>query len=220
MTTPTTMTQDFLMGWCAAPTLPVFSGKRSEMLAEDFIMEVKRVLAAYPMGDEMAAYFVYSHLQGTTRRKLMLWDLEETNIPEKVIDILLGVFGDGQRVTTLLSTFFSREQLLKESILDYSHDLRSLERTIQMKTTGDLTNEMLRDHFIDGLRNPLLKRELRRVVRQGPQITFIQARNETLWQELEEDKQQQQTREEIAQLGDKLLHLEESVWSMQGLISD
>ncbi|XP_076465599.1 uncharacterized protein LOC143297244 [Babylonia areolata] len=182
----------------------------------------QRVLAAYPMGDEMAAYFVYSHLQGTARRELMLRDLEETNTPEKVIDILLGVFGDGQHVTTLLSTFSCREQLPEESALDYSHALWSLERTIQMKSTGALTAEMLRDHFIDGLWNPLLKRELRHILRREPQTTFIQARDEAmrLQRELEEDQQQQQTREETAQLGDKLLLLEESIRSMQGLMSD
>ncbi|XP_076450748.1 uncharacterized protein LOC143286824 [Babylonia areolata] len=222
MSTPTTEAQEFPMEWYAAPTLPVFTGKPGEMSAEDFIVEAKRVLAAYPMGDEMAARFVYSHLQGTARRELMLRDLEETNTPEKVINILLGVFGDGRRVTTLLSTFFSRKQLPEESTLDYSHALCSMGRIIRTKSTGALTTEMLRDHFIDGLRNLLLKRELRRVVTREPHTTFIQARDEALrlWRELEEDQQQQQTREETAQLGDKLLCLEESIRSMQGLMSD
>ncbi|XP_076451569.1 uncharacterized protein LOC143287454 [Babylonia areolata] len=217
MTTPTTVVQEFPMGWYVAPTLPVFAGEPGEMSAEDFIMEVKRVLAAYPMGDEMAAYFVYSHLQGTARRELMLRDLEGTNTPEKVINILLGVFGDGRRTTTLLSRFFSRVQQPEESLMDYSHALRSMERTIQMKSTGALTAEMLRDHFIDGLRNLLLKRELRHIVTREPHTTFIQARDEALrlWQELEEDQRQQQAREQMAQLGDQLLLLQESVRSMQ-----
>ncbi|XP_076472042.1 uncharacterized protein LOC143301548 [Babylonia areolata] len=212
MTTPTTMAQEFPMGWYVAPTLPVFTGEPGKMSAEDFIVEVKRVLAAYPMGDEMAAYFVYSHLQGTARRELMLRDLEETNTPEKVINILLGVFGDGRRVTTLLSTFFSREQLPEESTLDYSHALCSMGRIIRTKSTGALTAEMLRDHLIDGLWNLLLKRELRQVVRREPHTTFIQARDEALrlWQEMEEDQRQQQAREQMAQLGDQLLLLQES----------
>ncbi|XP_076436864.1 uncharacterized protein LOC143276262 [Babylonia areolata] len=221
MTTPTTVAQEFPMGWYAAPTLPVFTGESSEMSAEDFILEVKRVLAAYPMGDEMAAFFVYSHLQGTAHRELMLRDLEETNTPEKVIDILLGVFRDGRRVTTLLSTFFSREQLPEESTLDYSHALHSMGRIIRMKSTGALNAEMLRDHFIDGLRNPLLKRELCHILRREPQTTFIQVRDEAVRLQREmEDQQQQQAREETAKLGDKLLHLEESVRSMQRLMSD
>ncbi|XP_076436131.1 uncharacterized protein LOC143275740 [Babylonia areolata] len=213
MTTPTTVAQLFPMGWYVAPTLPVFTGEPGKMSAEDFITEGRRVLAAYTMGDEMAAYFIYSHLQGTARRELMLRDLEETNTPEKVINILLGVFGDGRRVTTLLSTFFSRKQLPEESTLDYSHALCSMGRIIRTKRTGALTAEMLRDHFIDGLRNLLLKRELRRVVTREPHTTFIQARDEALrlQRELEEDQQQQQAREETAQLGDKLLLLEESL---------
>ncbi|XP_076464318.1 uncharacterized protein LOC143296333 [Babylonia areolata] len=217
MTTPTTVAQEFPMGWYVAPTLPVFTGESGEMSAEDFNLEVKRVLTAYPMGDEMAAYFVYSHLQGTARRELMLRDLEETNTPEKVINILLRVFGDGRHITTLLSTFFSREQLPEESTLDYSHALRSMGRTIRMKSTGALTAEMLRDHFIDGLQNPLLKRELRHILRKEPQTTFIQVRDEAvrLQQELEEDQRQQQAREQMAQLGEQLLLLQESVRSMQ-----
>ncbi|XP_076442716.1 uncharacterized protein LOC143281394 [Babylonia areolata] len=222
MTTPTTVAQLFPMGWYVAPTLPVFTGEPGKMSAEDFITEGRRVLAVYTMGDEMAAYFIYSHLQGTARRELMLRDLEDTNTPEKVINILLGVFGDGRRVTTLLSTFFSREQLPEESTLDYSHALCSMGRIIRTKRTGALTAEMLRDHFIDGLRNLLLKRELRRVVTREPHTTFIQARDEALrlQRELEEDQQQQQAREETAQLGDKLLLLEESIRSIQGLMSD
>ncbi|XP_076442673.1 uncharacterized protein LOC143281352 [Babylonia areolata] len=190
MTTPTTMAQEFPMGWYVAPTLPVFTGEPGKMSAEDFITEVRRVLAAYTMGDEMAAYFVYSHLQGTARRELMLRDLEETNTPEKVIGILLGVFGDGRRVTILLSTFFSRKQLPEESTLDYSHALCSMGRIIRTKSTGALTAEMLRDHFIDGLWNPLLKRELHHILRREPQTTFIQARDEAvrLQRELEEDQ--------------------------------
>ncbi|XP_076472203.1 uncharacterized protein LOC143301654 [Babylonia areolata] len=221
MTMPTTTAQQSPMQWCAAPTLPVFTGEPGETSAEDFVTEAERVLAAYPMGDEMAAYFIYSHLQGPARRELMLRDLEDTNTPEKVTGILLGVFGDGRRVTTLLSILFSRVQQPEESIMDYSHALRSMERTIQMKTTGALTADMLRDHFISGLRNTLLKRELRQVVRREPQTTFIQARDEALrlQRELEEDQQQQHAREQMARLGDKLLLLEGKVRSMQGLVS-
>ncbi|XP_076472016.1 uncharacterized protein LOC143301533 [Babylonia areolata] len=221
MTMPTTTAQQSPMQWCVAPTLPVFTGEPGETSAEDFVTEAERVLAAYPMGDEMAAYFIYSHLQGTARRELMLRDLEDTNTPEKVTGILLGVFGDGRRVTTLLSILFSRVQQPEESIMDYSHAVRSMERAIQMKTTGALTADMLRDHFISGLRNTLLKRELRQVVRREPQTTFIQVRDEALrlQRELEEDQQQQQAREQMARLGDKLLLLEGKFRSMQGLVS-
>ncbi|KAL8599034.1 hypothetical protein ACOMHN_006843 [Nucella lapillus] len=220
------------MQWLAPPRLPLFSGESDNGPAEDFIQEVHRVLAAYEMAKPLAVEYIIRHLQGKARREVLLRDREDTNTPEKVTNILQEVFGDGRRVTTLLSIFYSRQQQPEESAFDYSHVLRGLERTLHMKDAGSLTADFLRDRFVEGLFNPALRTHLRRMTRRKPQTTFFQARNEAMrWlqeeQELEEQDRQRVTRPELTLMQHKVVVLEnsirlmqESMMSVQALVSN
>eukprot|EP00745_Piridium_sociabile_P039241 TRINITY_DN729_c0_g1_i4.p1 TRINITY_DN729_c0_g1~~TRINITY_DN729_c0_g1_i4.p1 ORF type:complete len:414 (+),score=73.91 TRINITY_DN729_c0_g1_i4:490-1731(+) len=208
-----------VMQWYASPSLPHFSGDAADGPADDFVAEVDRVLAVYPMSDEMAAYFIISHLTGIAHREVTLYTLEETDTPEKVTGILLGVFGDKRRITTLMKVFFNRDQQPKESLLDYSHAVRSLERSIRRKKPEILPDDIVRDKFIDGLVDPTLRRDLRRLVRRNPLTSFCQARDCALRlaQEMEEDQRQH---EETEPLRNELSLLKECVNDMQESLSE
>ncbi|KAL8604490.1 hypothetical protein ACOMHN_015774 [Nucella lapillus] len=208
------------MQWLAPPKLPLFSGESDDGPAEDFIQEVHRVLAAYEMAKPLAVEYIIRHLQGKARREVLLRDREDTNTPEKVTNILQEVFGDGRRVTTLLSIFYSRQQQPEESAFDYSHVLRGLERTLHMKDAGSLTADFLRDRFVEGLFNPALRTHLRRMTRRKPQTTFFQARTEAMrWlqeeKELEEQDQQRVNGPELTLMQQKVSMLETSIKCMQ-----
>ena len=185
-------------------------------------MEVERVLAAYPMGDGMAAYFIYSHLEGVARREVQLREMSETNTPEKMINILRSVFGDGRRVTVLLSLFYSCVQRPGESIVEYSHALRDLERSIRMKDAGALTDDLVKEKFIEGLFNVKLKRELRHLVRRKPRMTFYEIRDEALiWLREEELLEQEQVtgQNDVLVRQNQILLLESQISSMQEILS-
>ncbi|KAL8572138.1 hypothetical protein ACOMHN_052935 [Nucella lapillus] len=98
------------MQWWAPPRLQLFSGELHDGPAEDFIIEVNLVLAAYQMASPVAIEYIIRYLRGNARREVLLRDRKDTNTPEKVTNILQEVFGDGRRVTTLLSIFYSRQQ--------------------------------------------------------------------------------------------------------------
>ena len=174
------------------PSLSYFSGEPADGPAEDYVAEVDRVLAAYPMADKMAAYFIYSHLTGAARTEVKLHDFEETDTPAKVKDILVRVFGDKRRLSTLMTEFFNQRQQPGEDILDYSHALSSLDVAIRRKDRDALSRNVFRDKFIDGLAHPTLRKELRHLVGRKPDTTFIEARTEAqqLLRELEEEELQ------------------------------
>ena len=202
------------------PSLSRFSGDPADGPAEDFVAEVDRVLAAYPMTPEMAAHFIIRRLKGAARTEVMLHNWEETNTPQKVTSILTRVFGDKRRLTTLLSTFFSRSQQPTESILDYSHAVRSLEVSIKRKDRDALSDNIIRDKFVDGLSCVVLRKEMRHFVGRHPHTTFLEARDEAilLFRELEEEAEQrhyqQITSEETLELETELLLLREEALTL------
>ncbi|KAL8625828.1 hypothetical protein ACOMHN_012420 [Nucella lapillus] len=206
------------MQWWAPPRLPLFSGESDDGPAEDFLQEVNRVLAAYQMANRVAIEYIIRHLRGNARREVLLRDREDTNTPEKVTNILQAVFGDGRRVTTLLSIFYNRQQQPEESILEYSHVLRGLQRTLHMKNAESLPADLLRDRFMEGLRTPALKTELRRLVRRDPQTTFFEVRDNALrwlWEDQEDQDQRRVTGPELTLMKQKVLMLDSSIRSMQ-----
>ncbi|KAL8558656.1 hypothetical protein ACOMHN_022578 [Nucella lapillus] len=208
------------MQWWVPPRLPLFSGESDDGQAKDFIQEVHRVLAAYEMADPLAIKYIIRHLRGKARREVLLRDREETNTPEKLTNILQEVFGDGRRVTTLLSIFYSRQQQPEESVLEYSHVLRGLERTLHMRNADAVPADFLTDRFVEGLSNPALRTHLRRTTRRKPHTAFFEARNEAMrWlreeQELEDQDKKRVNGPEFTLMQQKVLMLETSIKCMQ-----
>lgn len=97
---------------------------------------------------------------------------------------LREAFRDKRCTAQLLHDFYNRRQKDGEDILEYSHALCQILRTVLKQDPNALANEkrVLRDQFIEDLRDPVLKRELRKFARGKPDSTMIDVREEaSLW---------------------------------------
>jgi len=164
--------------WMEPAPLPHFSGEED---FHEFASQARRVLTRGPrLPDGVAAEWVIASLTSVARLEVTTRPPEETDTPDRVLDILDSVFGDQRDLCSLLAAFHGRRQGLGEGVLDFSQSLRTLGAKITMKAPTMVTPELLRDRFADGLHPAALRREVRRVVRERPATTFEAARTEAL----------------------------------------
>ncbi|XP_056609057.1 uncharacterized protein LOC130426352 [Triplophysa dalaica] len=86
--------------------------------------------------------------------------------------------------------FYNRKQLDGEDLRNFSHSLSRLLSSVERKTPGGLVNgqEILRDQFVEGVRDATLRRELRKIVREKPYTTLLEIRNEAILWSMEESR--------------------------------
>ncbi|KAK7471685.1 hypothetical protein BaRGS_00035658 [Batillaria attramentaria] len=197
--------------WISPPKLPRFSGELCDGPVEDFIREAERVLAAYQLQDGMAAEYVLRHLDGLARREVLALPATNRGTADAVLAALQDAFGDTRAAMTLLSAFHSRQQRSAERLLEYIHSLQELAAKINARQAGTISDQALRDRFVEGLANPALKRELRRMIRDDATVTLLALRAEaTEWLRHEPPEDILVQRQQPTELTN-VKHLEEQV---------
>ncbi|KAG9282680.1 hypothetical protein AMEX_G1371 [Astyanax mexicanus] len=163
---------------------PRFSGAVSSdlLVVEDWIEEVRRFLASRPGSRSEQALIVFDLLDGEARTEVKFRPIIERDDPEKMFTILTSVYGCAQSSISLQNQFFQRRQREGESLRAYSHALLSLMEVVKRRDSSCFTNSdsVLRDQFIEHLRDAVLRRELRRQVRLDPALTFLAIRSEAI----------------------------------------
>lgn len=99
-----------------------------------------------------------------------------------------GAFRDERSTPQLLHAFYARRQLDGEDLRDYSHALSQLLNSVLQVFPGVVadTQLVLRDQFIEGVRDSTLRRELRRLVREKPESSLFDVREEAILWALED----------------------------------
>lgn len=161
-----------------------FSGKMSQdaMTVEDWVEEARRSLASRHMTSKEQASFLYDLLDGEAKREVKFSSREERENPDSILAILQENFGCSKSYVVLQKQFFQRRQQEGESIRQYSHALAELMELLKSRDPRGVSNPdlVLRDQFIENVREDLLHRELFRSVQQTPRLTFREVRNEAL----------------------------------------
>ncbi|XP_070184086.1 uncharacterized protein [Littorina saxatilis] len=164
------------------PRLPVFTSGDDGCHLDHFTTEARRVISHFNMaalGGEGAEWLIQS-LAGAARKEVNLHPPQATATADLVLTILQDTFGDHASSSSLLSSFFTRYQGQEEGLLSYAHSLQSLHVKINSVVPDTLTDDALRDHFIDGLFLHPLRRDLLRFVRGREAVTFAAVRAEAL----------------------------------------
>lgn len=157
-----------------------YAGGRDDKLLEDWISDAQRAVSAQKLTDREAVDFLYHNLEGVARDEIRLRPSEDWDKPDKVYAILRDVFSEKLTKTQLLQKFFGRRQKERESIQDYSHALMSSVDHLLKTHPGSLDNknQNLRDTFVENLKDGVMRRELRRMIREHPTKTFDEIRDE------------------------------------------
>lgn len=161
---------------------PRFSGKASQdpLGVEDWIDEVRNSLTLRHMSDLEQTFFVFDLLDGEAKAEIKFRAPTERDTSEKIFSILLETYGSFKSYVGLQTQFFQRKQMEGESLREYSHALMSLIEPIKRRDSKCFANpdSVLRDQFIEHVRDSMLRRELKRRVRMDPSLTFLDVRTE------------------------------------------
>lgn len=157
---------------------------------DEFIEEVERVMHARSQTMEDQLDFVLSLLKGAALEEVRLRMGNDAKHPCDIFEYLRAAFREKRSVSQLLQTFYSRRQLEGEDIRAYSHALSQILNSIQKQSANAVANASMaiRDQFIEGIRDTSLRRDLRKLVRDKPESTLIEVRDEALTWSLEDPK--------------------------------
>lgn len=171
--------------------LKKFGGRRTdgEQTVEDFVEDLKAAMSAREMSRGEKLDFVTSHLEGAAREEVRLFPKVDRENPDRILEILLEGFGEKRSLPQLLKLFYERRQRDGESLRAYSHSLRELlNRALKVDKKAVVDPDLtLRDQFANSVRDGVLRKELRKFIREHPSTTFLDIREEALrWSEEEE----------------------------------
>lgn len=153
---------------------------------EEFIEEVDRVIRARGQSPEDGVVIILSLLRGSGLEEVRLCG--EPKTPGELFTLLQEAYAEKRSVAQLLQAFYSRHQREGEDLQEFSHALSQVLR-LALRQSPDAVSHAktaVRDQFIEGVRDSSLRRELRKMVREKPQSTLLEVREEAIAWSLED----------------------------------
>lgn len=153
---------------------------------EDWIGEVEACLEGRHLTDKEKAIFMLDHLGGEPRNEIKHRPIRDRQDPDTILDILKTLYSDQKSMVVLLKQFYDRKQQHGESLRQFSHALMALMDSVLETAADSVPNPqtVLRDQFVEHVRDGLLRRHLKDAVRRDPRISLIDIREEAIkWSE-------------------------------------
>ena len=96
---------------------------------------------------------------------------------QSILKILEDAFGDRLTLGQLMRQAYHRIQEDGESVTEYGYALIWLGARIEEKAGAAEAKKIVKEHFQDGLSNQILRREVKRLVKEKPQLSFLEVRD-------------------------------------------
>ncbi|XP_062384564.1 uncharacterized protein LOC134071743 [Sardina pilchardus] len=151
-----------------------FKGRDSEISLTEWVENLNAMFRMYKIPDSVQVDFILNQLEGDAKRQILVTAVENRNTAKKVFDRLQDLYGDKMSASVLRSLCFSCRQQPSETVSDFSLRLQELFKKLQQKDSVSMRNcdSLMRDQFVDGMQDKLLKRELRTLIRSTPDLSF------------------------------------------------
>ena len=153
---------------------------------EDFVDNVKSLISVRKMTQIEQTDFLLSLLESAAKEEVKLRPAAERDTSDKICNILLEAFGERRTIPQLLKSFYERKQKDAETLREFSHALCEICNRIYSPDTTIIPSrdQAFRDQFADNVRDPLLRKELKRMIRSNSNCKFLEVREEALhWAE-------------------------------------
>ncbi|KAL2086778.1 hypothetical protein ACEWY4_017837 [Coilia grayii] len=166
-----------------------FSGKQGEVKVEEWISLMKSALQVMKIPAEDQAEFVKQHLKDEAKLtvKYMVKDIDQS--ATKIFDALCETYGDKVPIGTRLKEFYDRKQMTGETIHSYAYDLQEKLMSIQRRDSKRVPDAdlMLKEQLALGLRDDILRREIKKRLKENEGLTFSELMQDAIsWSEEEE----------------------------------
>lgn len=167
---------------------PKFSGSTAAgaLSIEEWLEEAESCTRSRYMSDVDKALFLYDHLEGEARNEIKYRPRTIRENHEEIMTVLKEVYGSSKSYVYWQQRFFDRKQKENESLFEFSHALMELMDKVKQSKEGAISNVdiVLRDQFCENVRDHMLRRELKRLVRADDDLTLLDVRSEaTRWVE-------------------------------------
>lgn len=152
----------------------------------DWLDELNATLSYRHFTRVEKAAFIYEQLGGEARQELKYRPQAVRLDPDLVLEILKEMYGQPPSLTKLQKQFFERRQKQGESVREYSHALMAIMEEISHCDVSEAWagGFALRDQFAENVCDISLRRELKKIIRQQPTISFFDLRKEAFqWEE-------------------------------------
>jgi hypothetical protein len=126
--------------------------------------------------------FLMQNLISLAKDEIRLRPLLERDTADKILYLIHSIYDGDDSVTQLQELFFRRNQKVDETLQDYSLNLMKIfDQIIKRDNTvlGD-KDKVLKDRFIEGIKEPHLKREVKRFSFEHKTMKFLKFRQEVL----------------------------------------
>lgn len=140
----------------------------------EIVEEFQRVLKSRPTNIEEQVDFLISHLEGPAKEEIRYRPSSKKNTPQKILVILKEAFGERATTSELMAEFYQSSQDPYETFRDFSHTLmKKLDNVLRLDDSyvSD-KDKLLQNQFSENVANTWLKRELKKIIRARPTITF------------------------------------------------
>ena len=167
---------------------PSFSGDPGvdTVSVEGWVTEVRRCWEGRVWTEAEQAIFILDHLTGNARAEVEFHPESERSSPDKLIALLTEHFRNSQSYVHSLAQFYQRHQKADETIREFSYALKRLMDAAIRSTPSAVPNsdQLLRDQFIEHVRDTALRRSLDQRLASHPQLTFSEVRAAAVkWEE-------------------------------------
>ena len=161
-----------------------FSGSASagSLSVEEWIEEAQSCIRATHMTGFDKALFLFDHLEGEARNEIKYRPVFTRENPDLIIEVLKEVYGCAKSYVYWQQRFFNRKQKDNESLFEFSHALMEMLEKVKQSNEGAVRNPdiVLRDQFCENVSDPMLRRELKRLVRGDSVLTLLDVRKEAI----------------------------------------
>lgn len=151
---------------------------------EEWVADMENVISSRPMKPKEATEYILDHLVGEAKAEIRHRPTSVREDPKEMLAVIQEVFGDKRALSNRYEDFYRRQQSAQESLLDYSIALLKawgrIEQDAKPEMKAGNKDQLLKDRLTEGVRDEPLKRELRRLNMELPDLTFWQFRERAL----------------------------------------
>lgn len=155
--------------------------RSSDTPVREWVADIRSQAEARRLSKQEFSAFVLSNLGGKARQELMGRGEEIRNNPDEILQVLLTVFGDDDRLPLLQQRFYAYKQTT-EDLLTCSLELVDIYDRITEKdpTFKAYREPSLKGRFTEAVRDENLRRELRRLNEELPGLSFFELRDRAI----------------------------------------
>lgn len=157
-----------------------FKGKDSEISLGEWKSSLKTTFALQGVPMDFRAELTLCCLEGKAKREILILPQNRRDTAEKIFTELDKLYGDKVTASVLRSQFFNAKQQPHEDISTFALRLQEDFNRLKNKDPRGIndTDVLLRDHLIEGLRDPATRGEFRTKILLNDELTFETIKDE------------------------------------------